>query len=113
MTFDIKNIANIEEIHLHDAKFECLTLDYDKHQVVISLNGNLRMYFNEVIYLESTIYEPWGEGIYVNEVKSIEYTERILEIGKTRNISEYLFICILLNSGDTIKISSKKLDIKE
>ncbi len=99
----MNEINNLELVDFHDAKLGIILCNYDQHKVIINfflensnyLNKKVDMYFIDVDKLEVNILEPWGAGMYVNEIL-IEEKDNL----KTK---------ILLNSGDEILVSSKNI----
>lgn len=59
------------------------------------------------------IFEPWGEGIYVSEVKTITSNiESIIKLENGCTLDKEAFITeILINSGDKIQIISTKIQL--
>jgi hypothetical protein len=59
------------------------------------------------------MYEPWGEGTYINELTlDIKAnTELMQRVSEYKDVSNYIEFTILLNSGDNIKILASQLSL--
>ncbi|ERJ11756.1 hypothetical protein [Haloplasma contractile] len=102
------NINRIEEFILPDSEIGIIQIDYTNHNVVIPMKIieprfkviEKKLSFENVKKFNIEILEPWGEGIYINN-----YSYKIEVI----NNEEFISISIILNSGDKIVITSKRL----
>lgn len=113
---DKNSQENIKKIDLHDGEIEKIICDYDNHKINLPVklyNSNLtieaELIFENVVYIDISIYEPWGEGKYINEVivnDSLDILERLKDCG---NKNDYIHIDILINSGDNINIICKRV----
>ncbi|MCG8538611.1 MAG: hypothetical protein MJA82_01565 [Clostridia bacterium] len=109
----INNLSVLDELDMHDGKLGEIKCDYANHEVWIPIeldspkkrNIKAIMRFNYVKMFSMKILEPWGAGMYVNEVKY----KRFKEVN-----SEICFeVTIILNSGDVLKIASEQIEYNE
>jgi len=75
-TFNKHTIYKIQDLNLHDAEIAKITCDYNMHRIEIPVklcrdNNSYKeavIIFEDVQYADISFYEPWGAGIYINEV---------------------------------------------
>lgn len=121
MTFDKYTINKIHDVNLHDAEISKVTCDYNMHKIKIPLklygfNNSYKeavIIFEDVHYTDISFYEPWGLGIYINEVNVSDGTDIINRLVDYKNNNESFCLSILLNSGDRINILSSKVIYSE
>lgn len=75
MIIDRKSEYHLKEVYLHGAEVRKIFCNYDKHIVKIpvqlhELNENVfaSIVLYGVKHVDIDIFEPWGEGIYIQEV---------------------------------------------
>ena len=106
----ITNQHELNSLELHDSRISIIQCDYDKHIVIVPIlldspkykNVEAKFLFLGVKKVSVDIYEPWGAGVYVNEVSVNED----IQAGKNKTFSTR----ILLNSGDCIFIESERIE---
>ncbi len=112
LTFNKYTIHKIQDLNLHDAEIVKVSCDYNMHRIEIPVKvckcGNnfteAVIIFEGVDYADISFYEPWGAGIYVNEVSVNDGTEIINRLVDYQINNECFCLNILLNSGDKINI---------
>lgn len=120
MTYDKSTIHKIQDIYLHDAEIAIITCDYDLHKIVMPLKRvktendykEVVLVFEGVQYVDISMYEPWGSGVYINEIvvdDGMRIAERMVDFQAN---NECFCMNIILNSGDIIHIFSSKLSIQ-
>lgn len=100
------NLRNMTDLELfHDAKIGVMSFDYLKKLAMLELffdnpqkKGIFKLKVTNVYSMQIESYEPWGKGLYINEIK--------LDVGKEHNT-----ITILINSGDTFIITAELFEI--
>lgn len=116
LTLTLGNIDQHSDIHIHDAEIGDLLCDYQEHSVTVDLKlfrnnttEKVRLEFEIVKYLSVSIYESWGNGIYIVEM-NIEHENldatRFLGI---QGLGNCFLTTLLLNSGDRIEVLSEVL----
>lgn len=92
--FHDAKVGIIEFDYINKTIYIRLTLDYlsNKGNAVLTGKNLSLMYFQSI--------QPWGPGIYINKV----------DFEKTQVNQE---ITILLNSGDTFKITADSFELKQ
>lgn len=109
-----KNLLNT--LDLHDAEINDIKCNYREHLVELpivlhspkKMNVNAKLVFESVVYFDICIVEPWGEGIYINEVKFIDNYSAIDKYQEFID-DKHFNLVFILNSGDQIHIVSKKI----
>lgn len=92
-----------------------INVDYYRHRVEVVLVEREKKYiiiFDCVQMFSVEIFEPWGSGVYVSEVRVITSDiEELVKLNKESVIDEEAFLIeILLNSGDKISIISTAIN---
>lgn len=113
MKISINNLLVIDELDVHDGKLGEIKCDYINHEVwiPIELDSSKKrkikavMKFSHVKRFLMEIFEPWGAGIYVSQVKYNSFKEVDNDI--------CFEVTILLNSGDVLKIVSEQIEYSE
>ncbi len=109
INFCLENISEVRQLPLYDAELLSIVCDYRSYAVYIYLkldspsksNVKARISLFGVKLLNVPINEPWGAGIYINEVTCDT---------KEAQIEDSLFnLKVLLNSGDEILVIAKDL----
>jgi hypothetical protein len=108
-------IKQFDSSIFHDTVVSTIVCDYEHHLIKIPLLGSLKngeslniyLSFEETISFSMSFEEPWGEGIYINEIVILE--NNINSISNTSLIK----VSITLNSGDIINISCKTMEYKK
>lgn len=121
LTFDKHTIHKIQDLNLHDAEIVKVSCDYNMHRIEIPVklykcNNNCKeavIIFEGVHYADISFYEPWGAGMYVNEVSVNDGTDIINRLVDYQTNNECFCLGILLNSGDKINILSSKVMYSE
>ena len=116
-TFNKHTIYKIQDLNLHDAEIAKITCDYNMHRIEIPVklcrdNNSYKeavIIFEDVQYADISFYEPWGAGIYINEVNVNDGTDIINRLVEYQRNSESFCLSILLNSGDRINILTSKV----
>lgn len=109
------NLETLNELYLHDMELLDIKVDYFGHKVEVHLCDKQKnkhdMMFEHLQYFLLTGFEPWGEGMYVSEVKAITTDiENLIKMADDCVInSDAFMIEMLLNSGDKINIISNKI----
>jgi len=109
------NLETLNEIYLHDMELFDINIDYAGHKVEIHLydeqKNKHKMIFEHMQYFLISGFEPWGEGMYVNEVKTITTgIENLIKTDGEYDVNADAFMMeMLLNSGDKINIISNKI----
>jgi len=67
----------------------------------------------DVQYADISFYEPWGAGIYVDEVSINDGADIINRLVEYQSNNESFCLSILLNSGDRINILTSKVIYSE
>ena len=121
MIFDKDTIHKILDLNLHDAEISKVTCDYNMHRIEIPVK--FRKYNNsykkiiiileDVQYADISFYEPWGAGIYINEVNANDGTDIINRLDDYQSNNKSFCLSILLNSGDRINILTSKVIYSE
>jgi len=117
LTFNKHTIYKIQDLNLHDAEIAKITCDYNMHRIEIPVklcrdNNSYKeavIIFEDVQYADISFYEPWGAGIYINEVNVNDGTDIINRLVEYQRNSESFCLSILLNSGDRINILTSKV----
>lgn len=120
-TFNKHTIYKIQDLNLHDAEIAKITCDYNMHRIEIPVklcrdNNSYKeavIIFEDVQYADISFYEPWGAGIYINEVNVNDGTDIINRLVEYQRNSESFCLSILLNSGDRINILTSKVIYSE
>ena len=107
----------IKDLNLHDYEISDILCDYINQKVEIPIqlsnhqnkNKKAVLIFENVQYLDISLYEPWGAGIYINEVNVNDGTDIINRLNKYQFNKEYFCISFLLNSGDKINVLALKM----
>lgn len=107
----------IEKLNLHDAEITKVFCDYEQKKVEIPLKLNINadtgenaiLLFEGVHYMEISLHEPWGAGIYLNEVSVSGCTNISSHLNNCQPDDNCFCISILLNSGDKINIIALKV----
>jgi hypothetical protein len=114
MTVICKNtIDNIEKLNLHDAEVKDINCNYYDHfvQIPVVLSKTRReLFFDEVRFMDVSLYEPWGAGMYINEITVKSESDMLLKYAQ--NDDSKLHFYILLNSGDSINVIASKAELK-
>lgn len=121
MIFDKFTIHKIQDVYLHDAEIDKITCDYYTHRIEIPVKlGEKKncgkkavLIFEGVQYVDISLNEPWGSGIYINEVSVIDGTEITNRLVDYQPNKECFCLRILLNSGDRINILNSKFIYSE
>lgn len=98
-----KEIEEIRNINLHDAKISKIICDYDEGTVQMPIIMSEKhqypalLTFENILHLEVNRKEPWGAGVCIFEV-NVDDAE-----------GEHFRVCILLNSGDEVNIVASKM----
>ena len=104
----------IEDIHLHDYEMINVEIDYFQKGLKIELKSpqgkKVFIRTKRVYYLIVEGNEPWGEGIYVHEMKKIA-EEKDTQLASADR--EMFGIYILMNSGDKIILYANELEFQE
>lgn len=116
-TFNKHTIYKIQDLNLHDAEIAKITCDYNMQRIEIPVklcrdNNSYKeavIIFEDVQYADISFYEPWGAGIYINEVNVNDGTDIINRLVEYQRNSESFCLSILLNSGDRINILTSKV----
>ncbi|ABN54207.1 MAG TPA: hypothetical protein DEF39_11140 [Hungateiclostridium thermocellum] len=116
-TFNKHTIYKIQDLNLHDAEIAKITCDYNMHRIEIPVklcrdNNSYKeavIIFEDVQYADISFYEPWGAGIYINEVNVNDGTDIINRLVEYQRNSESFCLSILLNSDDRINILTSKV----
>lgn len=107
------NFANeVKNLDLHDAELRDVYCSYDKHEIEIPViidapgkrNVKSKMGFFGVCNFSISFLEPWGQGVYINEIKILE---------GEGEFTKKLCCELLLNSGDKITIISDEIKYLE
>lgn len=112
-----KNIQSLNELDLHDMELLDIKIDYSSHKVEISLKERQKyihiLLFEHMQSFSIDGFEPWGEGMYVSEVKAITtFPESLIKKDDECVIDEEAFLTeILINSGDKIKVLSTHIQL--
>lgn len=110
MIFNISNFTDMEQLYLHDAELQSISVGYKEKTVTIALVTasvqesqvrNVTLVFREVCDVNVPIHEPWGEGYYVFDV----------EADKNPNHANRFTTLITLNSGDVITVTGRELQV--
>jgi len=118
LTFDKHTSYKIQDINLHDAEITKIYCDYDMHRIEIPLKlcnfynnckKEVLLIFEDVHYIDVSFYEPWGAGIYINEVKINDGSGIINRLDEYKSNKECFCLSILLNSGDKINILASRV----
>jgi hypothetical protein len=118
MTINLKNIELINELYLHDMELMDIKINYFSHITEIFLNspkdGNHVLIFKHMQSFTIEVFEPWGEGSYINEISVIAPCHgNLININNEQVITTGSFLTeILINSGDKIRILSTELIFK-
>jgi hypothetical protein len=107
-------ISKFDTSLFHDCALSKITCDYTNHSVQMPLllspyndeSVAILLLFGCTRSFEIELEEPWGEGIYVNDIL---ITRNIPALSPTSN-ADIISVIITLNSGDTIKIRSETLE---
>ena len=127
MIISCNNIREIENINLHDAYIENVIYNHSNKVINVELESEWEktdydLSFHEVLYYEMTCCKFWGSGHHIiccNLMNCggmimkdfIEKAESNSESNTIMDLSEYIGIDILLNSGDHLKIICKSVII--
>lgn len=116
MTFDKYTIHKIEDINLHDAEIVKVLCDYNMRRIEIPVKQCENNNYKEVViicedvqYADISFYEPWGAGIYVNEVSVNDGTDIINRLVDYKANNGSFCLSLLLNSGDRINILTSRV----
>ena len=119
MTISCNNIREIENINLHDAYIENVIYNHSNKVINVELESEWEktdydLSFHEVLYYEMTCCDFWGCGYNVicwSKFDTTEIFDKLLRIDRIEkaesnsesntimDLSEYIGIDILLNSG--------------
>jgi len=114
MLYTKKNITQIEEIYWHDYEMISVEVSYFQKSLKIGLKSSQgKKAFIKTKRLYHLIVEgnePWGEGIYIHELKKI-VEEKNTQI--VFNDREVFGIYILMNSGDKIILYANEMEYQE
>ena len=121
LTFDKYTIHKIQDLNLHDAEITKVFCDYNMHRIEIPVRlykgknsyKEVLIIFEDVHYVDISFYEPWGAGIYINEVSINDGTDIINRLVDYQTNNESFCLSILLNSGDKINILTSKVIYSE
>jgi hypothetical protein len=121
LIFDKFTIHKIQDFNLHDAEVAKVTCDYNMHRIEIPLklykcNNSVKevtITCEDVQYADISFYEPWGAGIYVDEVSINAGADIINRLVEYQSNNESFCLSILLNSGDRINILTSKVIYSE
>ncbi|MRN53614.1 hypothetical protein [Paenibacillus monticola] len=114
ITINKQTQHEIEKLNLHDAEIRDVICNYYEHKVSIPIKLNTNkneLIFDEVLFIDVSLYEPWGAGMYINEFVIRESSELITKYSPLQD-SQALHFTILLNSGDNINIVASKVAYK-
>lgn len=131
MIISCNNIREIENINLHDAYIENVIYNHSNKVINVELESEWEktdydLSFHEVLYYEMTCCDFWGCGYNVicwSKFDTTEIFDKLLRIDRIEkaesnsesntimDLSEYIGIDILLNSGDLLKIICKSVII--
>ena len=109
------NLETLNELYLHDMELLDIKVDYFGHKVEVHLCDEQKnkhdMIFEHMQYFLLTEFEPWGEGMYISEVKSTTTgIESLVKMADDCIINTDAFMTeVILNSGDKIAIISSKI----
>lgn len=104
--------SEVNNLDLHDGELKDIYCSYDHHEIEIPVtldtphkkNIKAKLKFTGVLTFSISFLEPWGSGIYINEIKVV----------KCGGMSTEALNCeILLNSGDKISIHSSEIYYSE
>jgi hypothetical protein len=88
--------------------------NYYNHTVNIPIKlstNKLDLIFDEVLFIDISLHEPWGAGMYINEFVLTNTSELITKYGSIQD-GQSLHFTLLLNSGDSINIVASKATYK-
>ncbi|NHM33613.1 hypothetical protein [Neobacillus terrae] len=113
LSIKFNNLTNeANNLDLHDAELRDIYCSYDLHEIEIPViidtpkkrQIKSKLKFIGVLNFNLSFLEPWGPGIYINEMKISE---------GEGNFNKNINCEILLNSGDKIKIISSEIIYSE
>jgi len=133
MVIDRKNILSLKDIHLHDASFEEIVYNHYENKIIIMFKNewndpDYNIEFEEVLYHEMTHCDFWGGGYNVicwsflddDEIYDRLLRKDMIESAKSSSseytpmdLSGYIGVKILKNSGDSLKIICKRIRVSE
>lgn len=108
-----QTLDNLGKINLHDAEIREVICNYYDHIVQIPIiisKGKSELFFREVLFVDMSIYEPWGAGMYVHELTAQNESNLLRKYA--HNDDSKLHFTILLNSGDSINVIASKVELK-
>ncbi|MBO5408185.1 MAG: hypothetical protein J6A61_02115 [Clostridia bacterium] len=105
MIVDRKNIDFFRDNSFHDYKVNDIVINYNNRLIKIEL-----LYSDLVInftckgfqLFSLNCIEPWGSGIYIYDI----------EINQDHFKDDMISIKLILNSGDTILVITKEIDVE-
>jgi len=110
-------VTGLAEMHMHDMELGNIEINYVDNIVVIYLfddrKRKLKLIFKCMQYFSIDGFEPWGAGMYVNDVRAITTDNDIktMFLGGNMVSSEAFVTEILLNSGDIVRVLSTGIQV--
>ena len=111
-----ENITELDNLSMHDSKVLEMICNYNEHKVIIpvekdgisNIKRTAELIFEDVVYFDFSCFEPWGEGIYIYEIKITSKNEKLFDSCNSISGDKHFNIEILINSGDKFNILCSK-----
>ncbi|SDO04602.1 hypothetical protein SAMN04487897_107181 [Paenibacillus sp. yr247] len=115
--FDKQSKHKVSDIDLHDAEVHEIFCNYTEHKIRVPLKlhnptrGKVEaeLNFEDVLFVDISLCEPWGAGFYINEIIVSNDTMFISKFDDPEKYINSIHLTILLNSGDKINVVASKI----
>ncbi|KRQ86778.1 hypothetical protein ABG79_01269 [Caloramator mitchellensis] len=117
-----KTKDRLRKLYLHDGEIKKIICDYDQHMIIIPISFIMKnndkkfieLILDNVYYFDISMYEPWGEGIYISDIMINDDSLISSRFEGRECIDNDCFeFIIILNSGDKIRIITSKVTYNE